>query len=268
MSEEDWYRNKEWNHRIESAFLAKLSRARSQRDQYLAIQALTIAPHQPHVALRLTDLYFDTRKSDFDDVRALLARAKAYRYLNDMSEAAKAYKAVLSQESKFPNHKTRTYVELPYLIASRELSTEYAFALTVLAQGLGSVAVPIDRFMWHASRALISSAQGDDPDAQEHAREALDAAQVKKSGFRYHQNTGLVGNEHQAVIKRLVKLAAGGLALSYVELPHAELTNAISYPSGSRTKNSRPYISWRTSLTGTPLALSSAWDASASATSR
>ncbi len=208
MSREDWYRNTQWNDRIEESFFAKLSRARSQCDQYLVIQALTIAPHQPEVALRLIDHYFDIRKSDFDDVTALLARAEAYRSQNNTREAVRAYKDVLYREAEFPGHKTRTYLDLPYFIACQELSGEFEFAMSVLAEGLDSVTFPVDQFIWHASKALITSAQGDDPDAKGHARKALDAAQVRKSGFRYHQNIGLVGKEHQAVIKKLVRLAA------------------------------------------------------------
>lgn len=37
MSSEDWYRNEIWNDEIEEAFFKKLSRARSQKSQYLKI---------------------------------------------------------------------------------------------------------------------------------------------------------------------------------------------------------------------------------------
>lgn len=38
-------------------------------------------------------------------------------------------------------------------------------------------------------------------------RQALEAAQVKSSGFRYHQDVGLVGEKHQETIKKLIRLA-------------------------------------------------------------
>ncbi len=63
------------NESIEENFYSKLKRARSQRDQYLAIQALTLADDHPRTSLRLLDEYFVSRKDEFDDVRALLAKA-------------------------------------------------------------------------------------------------------------------------------------------------------------------------------------------------
>lgn len=208
MSKEDWYRNTDWNDGIEKSFFDKLSRARSQRDQYLAIQASTLAGHKPETALRLIDHYFETRKSDFDDVLALCARAEAYRSQNNITKAVEAYKDVFSREGELPGHRTRTYLDLPYFVACQELSAEYEFALSVLAKGLDIVAFPVDRFLWHASQALILSAQGADAEASQHARKALEAAQVRKSGFRFHQDVGLVGKEHQTIIKKLVRLAA------------------------------------------------------------
>ncbi len=62
-------------------------------------------------------------------------------------------------------------------------------------------------FFWRAANALIASEQGRKTDSSNHAKKAIDAAQVKKSGFRYHQNIGLVGKEHQGVMKKLLKLA-------------------------------------------------------------
>jgi len=84
VSVDDWYRNEAWNPDIEKAFFEKLSRARSQRDQYLAIQAIELAPHLPHAALKLVDHYFETRKSDSDYLQVLLAKVFAYEALKDI----------------------------------------------------------------------------------------------------------------------------------------------------------------------------------------
>ena len=75
MSSDDWYRNEDWNESIEEHFYSKLKRARSQRDQYLVIQALTLADNHPKVTLRLVSEYFESRKDQFDDVRAACWRA-------------------------------------------------------------------------------------------------------------------------------------------------------------------------------------------------
>lgn len=207
MANEDWYRQTRWNDRIEQAFFERLSRVRSQRDQYLVIQALTLTTQRPDVTLRLVDHYFDTRTSDFVDVRALKAKAEAYRSQNKVAETVEAYKDVLRHEAEFPDFKTTTYWELPYFIACQGLTEEYAFALSLLEEESEPAAFPVDKFLRHASKALIAAARNGDAEARTHARQALEVAQVRKSGFRYHQSIGLVGREHKAVIKRLVKLA-------------------------------------------------------------
>ena len=132
MSRDDWFRNNTWNPRIEKAFFEKLSRARSQRDQYLAIQAGVLAPHKPKIALKLIEQYFETRKDDFHDVRALLAKADAHVALKNEVEAVSAYKEVLEREAVFPNFKTSAFVDFPYLVATRRFEGEYDSALDVL----------------------------------------------------------------------------------------------------------------------------------------
>jgi len=92
---DDWFRNKVWNSRIEEAFFSKLSRARSQRDQYLVIQASTIAAIVPDAALKLVDLYFDTRTDRFQDMPALHAKADALLAMDRLAEAIFAYKDAL-----------------------------------------------------------------------------------------------------------------------------------------------------------------------------
>jgi tetratricopeptide (TPR) repeat protein len=208
MANDDWYRNTEWNERISKAFFDRLARARSQRDQYLVIQALTLSSCFPKAAIELVDTYFETRKDDFDDVRALLAKAEAYRALGELPEAIQAYKDTMAREAEFPSHRTRTYLDLPYLIASEGIRGEYEFALKLLSKGLDDLAFPVDMFLWRAANALIADDLGQTDLAIDHAKRAIEIAEVKKSGFRYHQNVGLVGKEHEKVLKRLVALAA------------------------------------------------------------
>lgn len=208
MARDDWFRNKSWNGRIEKKFFEKLSRARSQRDQYLAIQAITVAPRNPEVAIRLVDHYFETRKDDFHDVRALLAKVDAQKKIGDMAGVVATYKEILAREAEFPWHKTTACVAFAYLVSTEKLEKEYDYAVAVLDESRDDIAFPLDRFMWHASYALISSARGQEAVAKGHAVKAVAAAEAKKSGFRYHQNLGLVGKEHRPVVKTLIHLAS------------------------------------------------------------
>lgn len=200
MSSDDWYRNKNWNASIEEHFYSKLKRARTQRDQYLVIQALTLADNHPEVSLRLVNEYFESRKDQFDDVRALLAKANAYRTLNDLDGCISAFKEVLGREREFPNHQTGVYLDYPYLVATQKIENEYANALDVLNEHVDRLTFPLDHYKWHASKALINN------DGSE-AQKALEAAKVKKSDFRFHQDVGLVGKEYEKTIKHLCKIS-------------------------------------------------------------
>jgi hypothetical protein len=87
VAADDWFRQANWTEQIEREFFVKLAKTRTQRDQYLAIQAMTLANAQPEVALRLVDIYFKTKTTSFNDVRALDARARANQALGRVSES-------------------------------------------------------------------------------------------------------------------------------------------------------------------------------------
>ncbi|MEW5251818.1 hypothetical protein [Microbulbifer discodermiae] len=137
MSSDDWYRNKDWNESIEEHFYSKLKRARTQRDQYLVIQALTLADKHPKVTLRLVNEYFESRKDQFDDVRALLAKANAYFALSDLERCIAAFKEVLGREREFSKHQTGVYLDYPYLVATRKMEHEYVNVIDVLDAHIG-----------------------------------------------------------------------------------------------------------------------------------
>ena len=62
---------------------------------------------------------------------------------------------------------------------------------------------PVDYFRWHAAKAIISAERGDNEQAVSHADQAFGAAQVKKSGFRFHQKLGLVDKEYKDLVNEL-----------------------------------------------------------------
>ena len=71
----DWFRNTTWNKSVERAFDEKLRRAK-RKEQYLRIQACTLARSYPEVALKLLDRYFEL-PDDFDHAQAHVDRATA-----------------------------------------------------------------------------------------------------------------------------------------------------------------------------------------------
>ena len=203
---DDWFRFRTWSPQIEEEFFRRLARSRSQRDQYLVIQALTIASTFPDVALKLIDQYFATKENDFEDVRALSARVHAYLAQDFLDKTVATMKEILEVERQRPSHRTNMYVEYPYLVATKKIESEYATALATLAERVGDLRFPLDIFKWHAAMSIIHAELKDVERSKRHAGEALDAAEIKKSGFRFHQNLGLVGAEYRATVAGLRKI--------------------------------------------------------------
>ena len=108
-----------------------------------------------------------------------------------------------SRGKHYSRTQTTAYIELPTLIAERDLSKHYDRALEVLAEYSGRVIFPNDRFKWHASTALILHSRGQLPAAREHARSALEASALIDSGFRYHPTVGLVTKKDAPLLARL-----------------------------------------------------------------
>jgi len=65
---------------------------------------------------------------------------------------------------------------------------------------------PVQYFRWYAAHALIAADSNDAPTAKTHAQDALDAAALDHSGFRYHPRIGLVTEQHDNLLQKLRSL--------------------------------------------------------------
>ena len=204
MSSDDWFRNTEWNAESEAVFFAKLRRAK-RKEQYLRIQASTLAASHPEVALRLLNEYFKL-DDKFDHAQAHVDRATAHLAMGNSDGAIQSYEEALRREKEFPNLQTQAYLDLPYLIATRRVDRLYDRALQLLATFQSRLVFPVDHFRWHAATALILSVNGDLSEARSSACTALNWAGKTHSGFRYHPTIGLVGVKYDAVESVLTDL--------------------------------------------------------------
>jgi tetratricopeptide (TPR) repeat protein len=209
MGPEDWYRNRDWSADTEAAFRAKLSRSRTSRPQYLRIQASYLAGACPMAALALIDEYFETGDK-FDVPNAFCVRAEAYRALGRTGEAIAAYKRALSWEETHPGHISVARTDLPKLVAEARLSSEYGYALEILASRFDGPdhLFPSARYVWNGTCALITHDLGRVVEAREFAERALRAARETQSPFRYHRGIGVVrdtADDFGRRIKRIVR---------------------------------------------------------------
>ena len=204
MTSKDWFRNETWDDQIESAFFAKLKRARDKA-QYLVIQSYHLLPRHPTVVLRLLDEYF-ALSDHFHRSLAFVNQADAYLELNNINAAVTSYENALEAEANHRSLLTTAYIDLPFLVASRNVESAYERCLAVLEQSRERPKFPIEHFKWHASMALILNAQGKSAAAKSAACAAVSWATARDSGFRYHRNLGLVGDNYNTLNEQLVAL--------------------------------------------------------------
>lgn len=205
MSQEDWFRHTDWSPAIETAFFAKLKRARN-KSQYLRIQASTIAQSHPLIALALLQRYFDLGEH-FDVAQAHCDRATAQIALHNIAGAVESYEAALEREASFPQLQTNAYISLPVLIVRERLEGRYPQALDLLERHRDRLIFPVDVFRWNSVLAIVLAEAGKREEAATAANAALQAASLKRSIFSRHPNVGLVGPSDSDLLERIKRIA-------------------------------------------------------------
>ena len=204
MGSDDWYRNAEWNPAVSAEFEARLSRAR-RKEQYLRIQACTLAGSNPGVAHSLLDRYFELPDQS-DAAQAHVDRATAFLAPQRIEEALQAYERALAREAEFPHMLTQAYIEFPFVVATRAIQPRIPRALEILEQHKHRLMFAVDHFKWNAAHALIASILEQPDVPYQYAKAALDAAERVHSGFQFHPKVGLVPGSLAEVQVRMRRL--------------------------------------------------------------
>jgi len=205
MARDDWYRNTTWNEAIETDYQSRLRRARD-KSRYLRIQASYLADRHPKVALRLLDQYFALGEH-FDIAQAFVDKARALKAEDDLEGALQAYEAAIEREKSHPNLITQAYLDFACLIADTNFDSLYYRALEVLDTHRTRPMFPVDRYRASGARALLLHSLGLEEEARSDATLAMTAASEIESGFRYHQQLGLVKDVDDDFGRRVAILA-------------------------------------------------------------
>jgi len=199
MATGDWYRNNNWNAEIEEKFFEKLSKSRSQRDQYIVIQAITLARKKPQAALNLIELYYNTKTTNYHDDQALLTRIDAHKTLGDESTVLSLYKNALALDISSINFK----LDFIFYVTAKHIETEYKAAYQLLPETLDDLVFIIDEFRWNFAKAILVYNQGNSLEATKYALKAIELSKIEKSGFKYHPSIGLVDKKYNYIIRIL-----------------------------------------------------------------
>ena len=177
----EWYRNTDWNDKIEAAFDTRLARARDKA-QYLNIQAHTLLTTHPEVAAKLCRRV-DALNDPAQTARAWLYLGTALAVLGDFDGAISSLEAAIEAEQRYPLHRTAAHLDQALLIALAERHDLYDIALERLnsERDLPLSGQPLNALI---ALALVGSERGENvADAAALALEELADMEAHDSGL-------------------------------------------------------------------------------------
>lgn len=207
----DWYRRSTWSAADACDFEQRLSRSRSQRAQYLHIQAGHLAEtckaRLAGPAIALASRCLEEDPNGFFEVSAHLTIAKANGTLGNKVGALEAYRAAVKAEARQPGRYC-AYLEYAWFAVTNDLTDAFGDVLDAMeSMEEGDLAFPIAQYKYFASLALISNELGDVANARRMARNAVEA-ETRAAPFARHKDLGIVRNVEPAIQKLIRRLAA------------------------------------------------------------
>ena len=206
---DDWFRAAALTDEAKSAFEAKLSKARSSRDQYMDIQAQGLAKVGAHKdAIALIDRLVAEFPNYFKLTTVEQMRAECLRSLGDQSSAIGAYQRSIAHIRNRPSVRGNAPLDFAYWIAEERIAECYDEALNVTYEFWDpSPLFPVAGFKQHAVLALLCHELGDASAAEVNARAALTWAERTQSNAANHRSLGTVGNGFFPLRERLKAIA-------------------------------------------------------------
>jgi hypothetical protein len=205
-SDESWFRNTHWNPDVAARFEEGLRHAHDKA-QFLRIQATSLAPREPQVALALLDRYFALPVRLFE-AWARELQGRVHESLGDDEAALVSYLAALEAERLKPSVVSHSHLRLAELVLRRADEARYLDALAAMQAREGHTETALEEFARCAASAQLLERLGDAPRARDYARAALDAASRPESGLGFADGRGLIRQDQAPLIERLRRLAS------------------------------------------------------------
>lgn len=90
---------------------------------------------------------------DFDRAQAFVDRANALRALGRTKEVIESLESAIRAEESNPRVRTTASLDLPFLIATEGVRSNFPRALELLRQSADRLLFPVEHFLWHAASA-------------------------------------------------------------------------------------------------------------------
>ena len=208
----EWYRRRTWSAEDATEFEEKLSRARSQRCEYLRIQALTLIAEgdrelaEPAIVLAQRALQEDPGGIFCPELFCIIARASAI--LGQEGDTIEYYRQAVDAEGK-GKIRCCAYLEFAWFVVTQGISRLYNEVLKLVGESMEQpdLTFPVAQYKYFGVLACVSEALGDRDNAVRMARNAIKAANKEASPFSRHPRSGLVESKHTAIFEKLERLA-------------------------------------------------------------
>ncbi len=216
MSREDWYRKTTWSEEDKALFYKRLNRSRTDynKAQYLKIQAHYLQKAKPPFyseAIDLINYLLEHYPHPSHLASAYMQKAQCLDALGDISRAKDAYLLALIAEETPSGIKTTAPLEFAMFVVRHSLKDLYGKVFDILTQDKIKMLTlfPVGQYKACAALAIIADETGNKHEARKFAQKALDSAQVKDTGLKYHPTVGLVRDRGRKIQKRLEKIVRG-----------------------------------------------------------
>lgn len=210
----DWFRKTTWSEADQADFFARLRRSRTVRNkaQYLRIQAYNLeeigSPELQRAALTLLEKILNEFPVESQLAPTYSQKASCLGKLGDIDGALESYRSVFDTERKYPRFRTRSHIQFGRLVVENRLTDLFDEVLTVLDEfKLNGIEFPADVYEESGIRAIIAAHKRENEKARKLATEAVTAASLAHSGFRYHPTVGLVRNKETPFYKSIAAIA-------------------------------------------------------------
>ena len=208
MAKIDWYRRTTWTEADKVDFYLRLKRSHD-KTQYLRIQASTLASAGNYaVAIELLNELLEFYPKISELASAYSQLAEAYAHFGQLNNVIKFYEASLKVQQEYPIVKNSAWLCYPLFLVENEIIEHYPRANSILIENYSEsyLDFPLHKYWYNSAKAVLLQYSGDIEVAKKFASAAIDAAELKHSGLRYHPNLGLVDIAKSKIHPRLIQL--------------------------------------------------------------